>query len=107
MNILPLLDELRAIAERGLEYENGPHAQERYERILELVNSYYGEAFNLPPENIRERFEEEFGYVTAKVSVAAAIFDDDGRILLMKHSDSGEWGFPADLSIQTSRLLMP
>jgi ADP-ribose pyrophosphatase YjhB (NUDIX family) len=94
MNVLPLLDELRAIAVRGLEYENDPNARERYERILELVDSYYGEAFDLPPEHIRERFEEELGYVTAKVSVAAAIFDDDGRILLMKHSNSGEWGLP-------------
>ena len=47
MNIFLLLDELRIIAQNGLEYTNDPHNQRRYERLRELVEVYYGEALEI------------------------------------------------------------
>jgi Hydrolase of X-linked nucleoside diphosphate N terminal len=34
MNILPLLDELQAIARNGLAYTTNPYDRERYEHLL-------------------------------------------------------------------------
>lgn len=94
MGRLALLDELRIIAQNGLEYADDRHDRERYERILELVTDEYGEQLDCQPEQVRERFDEEVGYVTPKLNAGAAVFDDDGRILLMKRADNGTWCVP-------------
>ena len=95
VDILPLLDELRTIGQNGLMDAESPYDRERNERLLELVSEYYGKSVGLPPEAIRDRLGDELGYVTAKVSAGAAVFDEDGRILLVKRADDGKWGFPA------------
>jgi 8-oxo-dGTP pyrophosphatase MutT (NUDIX family) len=95
VDVLPLLDELRVIGQSGLMDADSPYDRERNERLLELASEYYGRTIELPPEEIRERLAADLGYATAKVSAGAAIFDDDGRILLVKRTSDGTWGFPA------------
>ena len=95
VDILSLLDELRVIGQSGLMDADSPYDRERNERLLELASEYYGRTIELPPEEIRERLAADLGYATAKVSAGAAIFDDDGRILLVKRTSDGTWGFPA------------
>ena len=95
VDILPLLDELRVIGQSGLMDADSPYDRKRNERLLELASEYYGRTIELPPEEIRERLAADLGYATAKVSAGAAIFDDDGRILLVKRTSDGTWGFPA------------
>lgn len=95
VDVLPLLDELRVIGQSGLMDADSPYDRERNERLLELASEYYGRTIELPPEEIRERLAADLGYATAKVSAGAAIFDDDGRILLAKRTSDGTWGFPA------------
>ncbi len=93
-DFLALLDELRIMAQVGLEYADDPYDEERYERILALVSEWYGRSLDLPPEDVRVRFAEEMGYVTPKVSADAAVFDSAGRILLQKRTDDGTWCLP-------------
>lgn len=92
--ILALLDELQAMAQTGLNFTEDPYDRERYERILELVSIYYGEALDLPPPDARERLADELGQVTPKVGANAAIFDSHGQILLMKRAGSSTWCLP-------------
>ena len=87
MEILSLLDELQTIARTGLNFASNPYERERYERILELVSRYYGQALDLPPSEVRRRFVAELGYITPKVGAEAAVFDHEGRILLVRRSD--------------------
>lgn len=94
MEILALLDELRAMAQTGLDFTEDPYDRERYERILELVSIYYGEALEMPPPEVRDQLAEEFGQVTPKIGANAAIFDSDGDLLLMKRAGSGTWCLP-------------
>lgn len=97
MDILPLLDELRVMAQAGLCWADNQYNRERYERILELVSEYYGETIDIPPEEAHERLSQELGYVTPNIGVKAAIFDDDGRMLLMQRPDepiAGTWDIP-------------
>lgn len=95
MNILPLLDELQAIGQSGLEDAESPYDRKRNERILELVSEYYGKSAELPPDEIRERLAEDVGYPTAKVGASTTVFNDEGQILLIKRADSKKWGRPA------------
>ncbi len=94
MDILPLLDELQTIACNGLNFATGAYDRERYERLLELASRYYGQALDLPPPAVRRRLRSELGYITPKVGAEAAVFDDDGKLLLVRRSDDGCWCLP-------------
>ena len=94
MDIMPLLEELQAIARNGLHYATNPYDRERYERLMALVTTYYGQVVELPPEEIRRRFAAETGQITPKLGADAAIFDDDGRLLLTLRSDDHCWCLP-------------
>ncbi len=94
MDILPLLDELQTIARNGLNHTTNPYDRERFERLLALATKYYGEALDLPPDAVRHRLVGELGYITPKVGADAAIFDREGRILLVRRSDDGLWCLP-------------
>jgi 8-oxo-dGTP pyrophosphatase MutT (NUDIX family) len=94
MDILPLLEELQTIARNGLYYATNPYDRERYERLMVLVSTYYGQAVDLPPEEVRQRLAGELGQITPKVGADAAIFDEDGRILLTLRVDDQCWCLP-------------
>ncbi|SDQ17612.1 NUDIX hydrolase N-terminal domain-containing protein [Halopelagius longus] len=95
--ILELLDELRVIAQNGLEYNDGAedaYDRQRYERVLELVSDYYGRALDVPPSAVRESLREELGHVSAKVGAVAVVEDDEGRVLAMERANNGRWALP-------------
>lgn len=94
MDILPLLDSLQTIACNGLNFSTDPYDRERYERLLQLASTYYGQALDLPAAEVRERLRKELGYITPKVGAEAAIFDAEGRLLLVRRSDDGRWCLP-------------
>jgi len=94
MDIFPLLDELQTIARNGLNYAENPYDRERYTRLMELVSHYYEQTLDLPAEEVKRRFAAEVGYITPKVGADAAIFDDEGRILLMLRADDEQWCLP-------------
>src|SRR5258705_7538214 len=95
MNIAALLDELRSIAQLGLNYSKDPYDRERYERLMRLAVTEYKTITGLTEDEIGERFRQEIGYVTPKVGCAAGIFNEQGEALLVKRSDDGLWGLPA------------
>lgn len=94
IDLTSLLDELRAMAQTGLHYADDPYDEERYERILELVAEHYGETFELPPEEVRDRLAGDLGEITPKVASLAAVFDEEERLLVMDRSDGTGWGLP-------------
>ena len=90
---LTLLDELRAIAQTGLHYATDPYDRERCTRLLALATQGYSEALDVPEPDVRARLARDLGYVSAKVGADAAIFDDDGRMLVVHRADDECWGF--------------
>lgn len=94
MNLLPLLDELRTIARNGLTYAQNEYDRQRYARLLELTSQEYADYLNLPAGLVKERLQAELGYITPKVGADAAIFDDEGRILLHLRADDRRWCLP-------------
>jgi ADP-ribose pyrophosphatase YjhB (NUDIX family) len=94
-NYLALLDEIQSIARTGLNYSADPYARAHYARLLELATMHYANALDLPEPEVRSRLQGELGSLTPKVGADAAIFDDEGRILLVERADDRRWGLPA------------
>lgn len=95
---LSMLDEIRAVAQSGISHSDDPHHTRRYERLLDIVSEYYGEALDMPPDSVRAQLREELGYVTPKVGSASVIFDEQNRVLLMRRTDTDQWCLPAGMT---------
>ena len=94
VDILTLLEEIQAIARAGLYYSEEPYDQERYERLLALAAASYTDLLGLPDEVTKARFAAELGSITPKVGADAAIFNEQGEILLMERADGSGWCLP-------------
>ena len=94
-DFLDLLDQLRSIAQLGLNYSKDPYDLERYHRLMDLACGAYGDFTGLEPGVIRERFGRELGYITPKLGVQGALFDADGNLLLEQRKDDALWGLPS------------
>lgn len=93
--LLNLLNEIQSIARNGLHYSSGNvYDRERYEKLLNLAAKEYRGLLQTPPEAIRQRFLAEMGQITPKLGADAAIFDSEGRILLMERADGSGWCLP-------------
>jgi len=97
-DVFVLLDEVRAIARTGLHYSDDPFDRERYERLLDMAAYEYAERSSLDTETVRARFDAEIGYVTSRVGVDTAVFDEHDRILLVRRTDDDRWGLVAGWS---------
>jgi len=93
-DILTLLEEIQSIARTGLNYAENPYDIERYEKLLSLAVNTYGEVLCISPDIVRQRFAAELGQITPKVGGDAAVFDDEGRLLLHLRVDDQTWCLP-------------
>lgn len=94
MDLFTLLEELQSIARNGLFYAADRYDRERYEQLLRLSLRSYSTLLDLPEAALRERFQQELGYITPKLGASAAIFNDAGEILLMERADGSGWCLP-------------
>lgn len=94
MNQDDVFDELRILAQNGLEYADNEYDRRRYTRILTLVSDYYANQFGLSSDEVMEGFKEEVGHVTPKVGSVAGIVNESGEVLLIKRSDTNLWSLP-------------
>jgi ADP-ribose pyrophosphatase YjhB (NUDIX family) len=95
MDLFTVLDEVQAIARTGLHFAESPYDRERYERLLAIVTGQYEDYVDLPDAETRARFAREVGSITPKVGADGAIFDEHGRVLLVRRQDDGRWGLVA------------
>ena len=94
MDLMTLLDEVQTIARNGLNYSDNLYDRERYERLLSLAAQQYSQVLGCPAETIRQLFLKEIGQITPKLGADAAIFNDQGQILLMERADGSGWCLP-------------
>ncbi|MBN9166641.1 MAG: ADP-ribose pyrophosphatase [Myxococcales bacterium 68-20] len=87
--------ELQAIAQTGLAFVRDPYDRERYEMVRSLASRMMAAQTATPAERIEALFEGESGYATPKVDVRGAVFDDRGRVLMVREiADHGNWTLP-------------
>ncbi len=87
-------DQLQALARTGLFYASNDFDRERYRQILAIASEMPSSLTGLAATTVREEWAKDGGHVTPKVGVGAAIFDDDGKLLLLQRPESGRWSLP-------------
>lgn len=88
------LRALQAIAQEGITYSRNPFDTARYERLRDLVAELAEVLDADRPSPLRTAFVEQDGYLTPKLDVRAAVFDAQGRILLVRETSDGRWTPP-------------
>jgi len=85
---------LRGIGDAGLQWGRDPHDLARYREVQQVAieMAAAGTSSDLP--TVRAVLAEDAGYLTPKVDVRAAIFDGDGRVLLVHERHDGKWSLP-------------
>jgi len=95
-------DRLQATARTGLFFATNDYDRERYQEIIALAAEMAGLLTDRPAPEFQTRWAGDVGYVTPRVGVGAAIFDAEGRILLLQRPESlpehPVWGLPVGWS---------
>lgn len=87
--------ELQAIAQTGLAFTRDPYDRERYEALRTLASTIMAAHTGAPIQAINDLFRAERGYATPKIDVRAAVFDSEGRILMVREVlDGHRWTLP-------------
>jgi ADP-ribose pyrophosphatase len=94
IDLLRLADELRALSNAGLRFTQDPYQIERYHRIIEISAELTSAVNGHAPAELRRLFLEDLHYMTPYTVVDTAIFDEEGRILLIQRADNGLWALP-------------
>ena len=85
---------LQAIAQEGLTYTRDPFDAVRFTRLRELTAEIAEALSDADPGPVRLAVEQAEGYLTPKLDVRAAVFDDRGRVLLVQEHSDGRWSLP-------------
>lgn len=87
--------QIQALAQSGLTYTENPYDRQRYEALRALAAEMVAARSGADVELIQGLFEEQNGYATPKVDVRGAVFDPQGRVLLVRElADKGRWTLP-------------
>jgi ADP-ribose pyrophosphatase YjhB (NUDIX family) len=92
--IAQLADELRALGTNGVHYHVNEHELARSDRVLAIAAELLALADTREVEEIERMFRGDLGIRTPLAAADAAVFDADGRILLVRRADSGTWCMP-------------
>lgn len=94
--------EVQATAQTGLAFTKDPYDRERYEALTALAARMLAARTDGAAANLHALFAAERGYATPKIDVRGAVFDAEGRILMVREvMDANRWTLPggwADVS---------
>ncbi|WP_182353364.1 NUDIX hydrolase N-terminal domain-containing protein [Flaviflexus huanghaiensis] len=87
--------ELASISESALAYCQDPFDIDRFHRIGDIARDVAELTARKPLPDYDRSVASIAGYTTPKVDVRGGVFDDDGRILLVREiADDGRWTLP-------------
>src|SRR5689334_19803275 len=87
-------DALRTVARAGLMYSKDVFDRERFAQVEAVAMEILDQHTDLVSSGAAEVMRVEPGYVTPKVDVRAAVFDGEGRLLLVRELGDGRWSLP-------------
>jgi ADP-ribose pyrophosphatase YjhB (NUDIX family) len=88
-------DELRAIANEGLQWEgDNPYNVRRCQRILRIAAELFATRDTRAVDDIERQYHADLGHMAPYPVGDAAVFDEAGRILLIRRRDNGLWAMP-------------
>lgn len=86
---------MQAIAQTGEAFTTDPYDRERYHALRALAARMMAARGGGEPATIEALFAGQAGYATPKIGVRGAVFDGDGRILMVRETaDEHRWTLP-------------
>ena len=92
--LVEVADELRAIATNGLRWSATEYDEARYHKTMSLAAELLGMVDTRSAEKIERVFRGDLGIRTPFVGVDGAVFDAEGKLLLIQRKDNGSWAMP-------------
>jgi ADP-ribose pyrophosphatase YjhB (NUDIX family) len=87
--------EMQSIGQTGLAFTRDPFDRERFQALLRLSAHIMAAHCGAPAERIEALFAAEEGYATPKLGVRGAVFDQSGRVLMVREvMDGHRWTLP-------------
>ena len=86
--------EIQAIGQIGLAYSKDIFDIERFTRLREIACEMTALKTAHDLGEVQEAFAFDKGYACPKVDTRAAVFDEKGRILMVRERISGKWNLP-------------
>ncbi len=86
--------EIQMLAQAGLAYSRDPFDIDRFRVLRRLAAEMLAEGGSLPVEKVETLFCSDENYPTPKLDSRAAIFNEEGRILLVREKSDGGWSLP-------------
>lgn len=93
LHIVELAQRIKALSQNGLLYSTNEYDTDRYSELSGIADELLSDVSGATPEQIAQCFPPEDDYVTPKVDIRAAVFDEKGRILMVRERD-GLWSVP-------------
>jgi ADP-ribose pyrophosphatase YjhB (NUDIX family) len=91
-----IADELRAIANLGLQYATNDYDRERYQRVLESSARLLAGLTGGDPVATLAEYRANASHISPHVGADAAVFRD-GKLLLIQRTDNQLWAMPGGL----------
>ncbi len=87
--------EIQAIAQTGLAFSKDSYDLDRFAALRRLATRIMAAHTGAELARLDQLFDAETGYATPKVGVRGAVFDPDGRILMVREVEDGHrWTLP-------------
>lgn len=94
-----IADEMRGAATLTRTFATNVYETERAHRLVELAAQVAALAEGTPVEEVRAVFEAEpWHRASPALGVDALVFDEAGRILLIRRRDNGHWALPGGIA---------
>jgi ADP-ribose pyrophosphatase YjhB (NUDIX family) len=92
-----IADELRAIANLGLQFADNEYHKERYTHTLSLSARLIVIVEHRSPDAMLAQLQDNLSHVSPLAGAEAAVFRDD-KLLLIRRRDDGYWALPGGLT---------
>lgn len=92
--VIEIADELRAIAANGLHWATNEYDKARYDKLTSLSAELLSMVDTREAIELESIFRGDLGTRTPLVGACAAIFSEQGKILLVQRSDNERWVMP-------------
>lgn len=92
-NIIEWAQRIAAIANTGMYYAKDNYDGDRYRELIDIAAEMLVSVSQSDPAAIRAMLDADDGYITPKVDVRGAVFND-GKVLLVQEAGDRLWSLP-------------
>lgn len=89
-----IAEQLRALSNNGLQFTQDPYQIERFHKILALAADLLSMRAAQSSGEIQRAFFDDIALKTPLSTVDTAVFDPEGRLLLIQRADDKRWALP-------------